>query len=165
MAIFSHRIKQRQASKIHRLPFEWTTKSFSDILSDASSERLHQLQQPSFKSLVFKISTDQFNNDRGWATVDRQTIETLLYLTVVKDRGDSLTLTSFSLPKPLKRGNGPGHGERALGEKMTVQMDPSPLPLGYFCQRFLIFWPKNKNWKLIPIFNFQCLDFGRKQKN
>ena len=76
MAIFSHRIKQRQASKIHRLPFEWTTKSFSDILSDASSERLHQLQQPSFKSLVFKISTDQFNNDRGWATVDRQTIET-----------------------------------------------------------------------------------------
>ena len=78
MAIFSHRIKQRQASEIHRLPFEWTTKSFSEILSDASSERLRQLQQLNFKSLVLKVSTDQFNNDRGWATVDRQTIETFL---------------------------------------------------------------------------------------
>ena len=78
MAIFSHRIKQRQASEIHRLPFERTTKSFSEILSDASSERLRQLQQLNFKSLVLKVSTDQFNNDRGWATVDRQTIETFL---------------------------------------------------------------------------------------
>ena len=128
MAIFSHRIKQRQASKIHRLSFEWTTKSFSDILSDASSERVHQLQQPSFKSLVFKVSTDQFNNDRGWATVDRQTIETLLYLTVVKDRGDSLTLTSF--PNPLSEETDLAMGRGRWGKKLPRKWTPPPSLLG-----------------------------------
>ena len=31
-------------------------------------------------------------------------------------------LNSHFLPKPLKQGNGPGHGERALGAKITVRM-------------------------------------------
>ena len=31
-------------------------------------------------------------------------------------------LNSHFLPKPLKQGNGPGHGERAVGVKITVRM-------------------------------------------
>lgn len=31
-------------------------------------------------------------------------------------------LNSHFLPKPLKQGNGPGHGERALEAKITVRM-------------------------------------------
>ena len=39
-------------------------------------------------------------------------------------------LNSHFLSKPLKQGNGPGHGERALGAKIIVRMDPSPFLLG-----------------------------------
>ena len=35
-------------------------------------------------------------------------------------------LNSHFLPKPLKQGNGPGHGERALGEKLSCEWTPPP---------------------------------------
>ena len=63
-------------------------------------------------------------------------------------------LNSHFLPKPLKQGNGPGHGERALGAKVIVRMDPSPFLLGSSVDDFECFGQKTKleNWLQFSIF-------------
>ena len=63
-------------------------------------------------------------------------------------------LNSHFLPKPFKQGNGPGHGERALGAKITVRMGNTLL--GSSDNDFEYFGRKTKidNWLRFSIFNF-----------
>ena len=51
---------------------------------------------------------------------------------------------SHFLPKPLKRGKGPGHGERALGEKLPCEWTPPPFLLGISVNDFEYFGRKTK---------------------
>ena len=60
-----------------------------------------------------------------------------------RDRAETLTLTHF-LPKPLKRGKGPGHGERALGEKLPCEWTPPPSLLVISVNDFEYFGRKTK---------------------
>ena len=47
---------------------------------------------------------------------------------VMKDHEETAKLSLHS--QPFKQGSGPDHGERVLGEKITVWLDPSPYLLG-----------------------------------
>ena len=52
-------------------------------------------------------------------------IPTMFY-SMASEKSVKRQLNSHFLPKPLKQENGPGHGERALEAKITVQKDPPP---------------------------------------
>ena len=73
-------------------------------------------------------------------------------------------LNSYFLPKPLKQGDGPGHGEGAGGKKYHAN-GPLPPPSWVVLSTILNVLAKNKNWKLIAIFNFESLDFVENRKN
>ena len=64
-------------------------------------------------------------------------------------------LNSHFLPKPLKQGDGPSHGEGAGGKKYHAN-GPSPSLLGSSVNDFECFGRKTKieNWLQFSIFNF-----------